>query len=539
MKDVRRPVEEWWQLIGELVIPRKSYVGESDDAPDASRFRRLYDTTAVDACATAANGHVSYITPSGDRWFSWAAPDHVRSDEVDGWYRRCSLIAAKELAAGNFYTNIHETYEDRVAFGIGSISVWPGKRNSLMFRSHEISSYAIGENDEGYVDKWGCEYDWPISRIVQMFGEDAVEGKMAESWHKYKNEHGPDTKHKFIHIIRPNYKAEPGKIGTKNMPFESAYVALDGPYVLFETGLIEFPVCWSRYLKHNGSTGVYGFGPAWRALPTISQLNFNEKLLDLVAEKSAVPPVLIPDYLEGDVDMRAGGVTTFAANRAKGPHAIPQEWLTGGRYDVGVDRSDRKREDINKAFHVDLFRMFAELEKRSQMSVLEVSERTSEKLINFSPTFTRFTADFQVCMNRVFRILLRQGKFPPPPPGALVPDQFTGVLDVENPEVLYQSKVALALQSLQNTGIDRTMQRALDWATALGDPSSVAEEINLGRALHTAGRNEGVPEDIFNTPEEKQAILEQKQAQEQAMMAAELAKSLPNQGQAPGGMPIE
>ena len=22
MKDVRRPVEEWWQLIGELVIPR-------------------------------------------------------------------------------------------------------------------------------------------------------------------------------------------------------------------------------------------------------------------------------------------------------------------------------------------------------------------------------------------------------------------------------------------------------------------------------------------------------------------------------------
>ena len=206
---------------------------------------------------------------------------------------------------------------------------------------------------------------------------------------------------------------------------------------------------------------------------------------------------------------------------------------------MGVDRSDRKREDINKAFHVDLFRMFAELEKRSQMSVLEVSERTSEKLINFSPTFTRFTADFQVCMNRVFRILLRQGKFPPPPPGALVPDQFTGVLDVENPEVLYQSKVALALQSLQNTGIDRTMQRALDWATALGDPSSVAEEINLGRALHTAGRNEGVPEDIFNTPEEKQAILEQKQAQEQAMMAAELAKSLPNQGQAPGGMPIE
>ncbi len=521
----RTPVEEWWQTIADYVIPRKSYISEAQEVADPTKFRRLYDTTAVDAAETLANGHMSYITPSDQRWFSWEAPEWIKSDEIDGWYRTCSLIAAKELAASNFYTLLHETYQDRAAFGIGCLAAWPGRKNVYNFRCHEIQSYVIAEDDEGYVTTLYSEFEWPISKIVQQFGEDSLNDKLKESWEKFK-EDGTDKQHTFIHGVEPNYDAQPGLPGIKNMAYSSKYCAKEGPHFLYEGGLHEFPYTCSRYLTHNASTGLYGYSPSWRAMPAISQLNINEKIMDLLAEKKAIPPVLIPDYLQGDVDMRAGGITTFMTNRTKGPFALPQEWATAGDYQIGHERSESKRRDIKEAFHVDLFRLFAELEKRSQMSVLEVTERQSEKLVAFSPTFTRFTSDFQTCMERIFRIGIRAGRFPPPPPGALMQDPMTGRIDVENPKVLYQSKVALALQSLQNTGIDRTLARAGEFAAV--DPTAI-DEIHPGRTIHLLGRNEGVPEEIFRTEEEKAELQQKREAQEAALLAAELSKAAPNQ----------
>src|SRR5690606_4715799 len=116
------------------------------------------------------------------------------------------------------------------------------------------------------------------------------------------------------------------------------------------------------------------------------QLNFLEKNMDALAEIAAFPRMLIPQNYVGDIDTRAGGVTYFDASN---PNAAPREWATNGRYDVGLDRANRKQRAIEDAFHVDLFQMFSQQEK--QMTATEVSERAAEKLIQFSPTFARMT----------------------------------------------------------------------------------------------------------------------------------------------------
>src|SRR6185436_2076880 len=101
----------------------------------------------------------------------------------------------------------------------------------------------------------------------------------------------------------------------------------------------------------------------------------------------------------------AMGVTYFSRDLA-GANLMPREWMTAGRYDVGLDRIKERQRAIEDAFHVPLFQMFAQLEK--QMTAREVAERSSEKLIQFSPTFSRLTSElFNPLLERIFGILLR------------------------------------------------------------------------------------------------------------------------------------
>ena len=86
-------------------------------------------------------------------------------------------------------------------------------------------------------------------------------------------------------------------------------------------------------------------------------------------------------------------------------------------------RENRKQQAIESAFHVDMFRMFASIDK--QMTATEVAERSTEKLVQFSPSFTRKTTELLTPMLRsVFGILIRGGKVPPPPQDAIIMDEM-------------------------------------------------------------------------------------------------------------------
>lgn len=534
----RRPVEEWWQDISENVVPRKSYVTESHDFIDDSRHRRLYDTTAIDAAQTLGNGHSSFITPAEQRWFYWGAPDHLKTDEHEEWYRRASLIAAVELAGSNFYTQSSECYLDRSSFGIANISAWPGRRTALNFKVHPVNSYVIDEGDEGIVEELAFVYEQGISQHVKMLGKETCmkSEKMRNALQKLE-QNGTNTRLRVLHHVWPRDDSKRDVMSKegKHLPIGSVYICMDDKTLLHEGGFEEQPYTCSRYLKHTSRGAQYGYSPAWRAMPAIRQVNFLQMSLDLVAEKQATPPVLIPDYLEGEVDLRAGGATMFQASRVKGSYGLPQEWANSGRYEIGVDRVREKQQEINRAFHVDLFRMFAEMDRNAQMTAREVAERSSEKLIQFSPSFTRFTSDFEVCMTRVFNVLLRQGKFPPPPPGLIYLDQKTGRPNVPTPKVIYQSKIALAIQQLQNSGVDRLMERAL----AVGELApEVFDNFDLDATVRVIGRNDGVPEEVFRPQKEVDAIRQARQeAQEQAAQMEQLQQGADAAGKV--GMKVE
>jgi hypothetical protein len=527
MKAARSSWDAFWQEVAPYVMPRKNQINRSTDQPDISDSEMLFDTTAIQANITQASGMMSYMVPKGATWFSFDPPAHLAdNDQAKQWFQWCSDIARKELANSNFYEQIHESLLDRGAFGVTVIFCEEGKKNALNFTSFDCGTYSIDQNDEGFVDTLFRDFSLTARQAEQMFG-DSISDKIKEA---LKEDKTKDERFEFIHAVYPRAEYDPKRADGENKPFASVYLEVKSKFINRESGYDEQAFFASRYLRWGETP--YGWSPAWMALPDARQLNFLEKQMDALAEKAAFPPMLVPADHEGSIDTRALGVTYYRAN---GDNSVPREWQNTGRYDVGKDRAEVKRKSINRAYHVDLFQMFANYDG-PQMTAREVSERQSEKLTQFSPTADRMTTElFNPLLNRVFAILSRLGKFPDPPMEIVIFDEQGAI--VPDPEITYSSRIALAIKSLENNAWYRQMEASREiWQVK----PELLDNYNLDEIERDLSRNNGLParwirdtdgvEEIRKMRAEAQA----KQAEmEQAMM---MAKAAGDVGKIPGAM---
>lgn len=514
-----------WQKVSDYALPRKGNLKTSNQqgGPGTNAANRLYDTTAIEAVSTLASGHSSAITPAGTQWFAWEAPDDIKSDTADKWYNGCSEKARNLLAAGNFHTMLNECFEDRSGFGLCCLAAMPNDERKISFQAHPVGSFCIEEDSEGNVDTIFLRREYSIRQLAQEFGEDVVmkNDKLAKSWERFKDK-GVNADHPIIHAVFPRLRRDRTKLDALNMAWASCWLAEDGASMLKESGFEELPYMVSRYLKRTGSKQQYGYSPFEQVEAAILDANKTKQILQVVGQKLAVPPVLIPDNLVGNVDTRPGGKTVFKSSSG----VLPKEWLSGGDPRGMMEQLEDARASIRQAFHTDLFRMFADREK--QMTAREVSELSAEKLMPFSPSFTRFTADFNVMMERIFAILFRAGVFGAPQeiPQEVI-RQGRDFREVPPPKVVYQSRVALAIRQAETAAADRLVERAMNMATF---DRSVMDNIDMDVYLRMSGRNDGVSDHVLRGEQDVQkgrdarAQAEAQQAQLQmAQQAADAA----------------
>lgn len=445
LKGIRSPWESLWTEIARYVMPRRAPgMNGTIQTPSVANDALLFDTTAIRANMTLANGQLAWMSPLESAWFAFE-PHPGKGEDARMWLAEATETAREELAISNFYTAIHEAYLDRGAFGTCCLYMEPGKRNLINAQAWPIGSFVIDEDESGLVDTVIRDFKLTARQAIQKFGEKEVSEKIRKA-----NSEGGSKAHDkfdFLHCIYPREDAERDskKIDDVNMPIASVYLEMEGNHICKQSGYEEMPVMVSRYLEWGSGMGsLYGWSPSFAALPEARQLNFLQKMLDALAEKMAFPPVLAPEELEGEIDANAMGVTYFS--RELGGANMPQEWMTKGRYDIGLERVKERQQAINDAFHVDLFQMFAQLDK--QMTAREVAERSQEKLIQFSPTFARLTGElFNPGLERIFGILLRGGRLGEVPEG-MIQQISEAVGYVQSPRVQYSSRIALALRSL-------------------------------------------------------------------------------------------
>jgi len=517
----RNPWDTIWQELAEFFLPQRAEISSRKSSPDTTRNEVLFDATGLQAASTMANGQLAYITPADSRWFVYEPPDPLKNtDKAKQWYQKCSEIVQMLLATSNFYSEIHELYYDDTVFGTYAMHVRAGRSHPLIFQKLDCGTYCLSEDDEGLINTLYREVRMTITQAVEEFGEENLSEKLRKHYEVYcKTGKGGTDKFEFIHAIypRPIKERDINKSDGPNKPWASVYVEKITKHLCRLGGFDEKPFFAGRHDK--SSHGAYGVSPAWRALPDVRQLNFLSKQLDALAEIKAYPRMLMPATHEGEIDLRAGGVTYFDPQQ---PNAVPKEWAAGGEYQIGLDRENRKATSVDRAFHVDMFRMFASLDK--QMTAREVSERASEKLAQFSPSFARKTTELLTPMLRAcFGILLRNGKLPPPPREAQLVEN--GVPSVPLPDISFVSRVALAMRAMHNLSWARSLERNVPVANMRPD---ILDNFNLDRIVRDTSRNDGLPADWLADEDEVEQLRKsraeaaaQAQQQQQMLMAAD------------------
>lgn len=538
LRNFRTPWESLWKDIAKYVSPRRSPgIQGTITSPTTEEESRLFDITAGQAAMTLSNGCLAWMSPQETPWFSFTPDQNTEDDEAAKWLNKCTVTTRECLGRSNFYTAVHEFYLDRSTFGTGCLYVEPSKKRTKRINAQcwAIGSYVIDEDDEGEIDTVVREMIMTPRTAAQKFGEENLSPPMQ----KKLKDGGVQCMEqcKFLHFIYPRDKKDrrEGSLAPEDMAIACVYMEEANSYVVRVSGYDEMPVMVSRYLEWGSNMGtLYGWSPSFAALPEARQVNFLQKMMDALAEKMAFPPILAPDELEGEIDPNAAGVTYFDKTLAQ---SLPKEWMTAGRYDVGKDRVMERQNAIKQAFHVDLFQMFAQLDK--QMTAREVAERSSEKLIQFSPTFARMTTElFNPLLERLFGMGIRDGWFGEVPESLLL-DLGNGMAMIDPPQVLYSSRIALALRALPVLALHRMIELTAGMAQF---DMSVVDNFNMDEAWQMAALNEALPEGIARSKNEveeiRQARAEALQAQQEQQQAAMMAEGAAKLGGIPADSPV-
>ena len=530
---------QMWQSLSTYVMPRKSYILNKQFGPNVDRESQIFDTTAVRSNQIMAAGIMSYVNDADSDWVMLTAPEGIDDEEgVEEYYAECSKIILQELARSNFYNTVHETHLDRGCFGTASVFVDSGENANLLFKTWDVGTFRISENNEGYVDTIFIKLEMTVRQLVEEYGIDNVSDRVRKMY-SLGDGKSIDEMVPVIQAIYPRTERDKGKIDAENKPIASVHVELQTKHLLRNSGFDEQPFFVTRFLKWQQSP--YGWSPAWTALPDARQLNFLQKQMDALAELAAFPRLLIPEGMSGAPDLRAGGITYFDESD---PNGIPKEWATQGRYDIGQDRILMKQKHIEDAFNVPLFQMFAQQDAAangSPITATQVRAMESEKLVMLSPTYSRLTTELLIpLIKRVYGILSRAGVMPPPPK-ALIQQNQKGEAFVPDPKVIFNNKMAIAVSTRAVDAIDPIIGGVLQTCQITQDMSPL-DNFNFDHIVRCKALTNGVDPEFLRDTSEVAAIRQQRAqaqqaaaAQQQQAHAAQVAQQL---GSVPQDSPV-
>jgi len=505
------------RAIGDYYIPQKSAIN-TIKPPSATEWSEgIYDTTAVHAAQTFTAGCYDFML-SGE-FFDFEAPkkDGVSHPIARDWYHRCAEIVLELINESNWSLKIQEHLQDRNTFGTATLDLEEGDKALFSFRTTDVGKFFPQSNDDGYIDTIFYCYEWTAKKLVDKFGEDNVSSGVISAYRDLNQK--ATKKFKVWRKIapRPASQRDSGRIDGLNKEFLSCWVEEKSKHVLYESGYDEQPFVGSRFAQWGDSD--FGWSPAVLILPSVRTLNDVLKSLVALGEIKVWPRTMVPDTLKDVIAWEAGGVTVYP-DSTKNP---PQVWGdNAGDYMAGKDMVQEFREMVKDAYHVDLFKALAERTKT--MTATEVLELVQEKLVNFRPTFARFTSEtLDPLLLRMFRMAFRAGKFPPVP--AEVITEENGQLSIPEPAPVYVSKVARALRALENKTTLDFLQQASILVEITQDPTVITDNYDMDAMIRGFGDNSSLPTEYKRAEKDRDEIRSARVQQQQAMMAAELAKT--------------
>ena len=311
--------------------------------------------------------------------------------------------------------------------------------------------------------------------------------------------------------------------GKMNKPFASVWIDLENEETLRVSGFDELPYAVGRYAVNTGED--YGRSPAMDSLPDIKGLHRISTDLLQASDISVNPIYNIPADQKGKGRVRIGSKKMHYFSR---PDMTVHPVNSNINYQVGVDREQRKQENIREAFNVNFFLMLQTAER--EMTAAEILERQTEKAIILAPAVGRLTFEvLDKIISRVFSIELEAGRIPPPPD---VITESGGEVEVNYLGPLAQVQARL----FENRGLMTGLSTILPLIEVYPE---IKDNFDPDEIATVVSESFNMPQQVKNSTEEiiriRQGRAAAAQAQQQQQALESATKSLEQAGKANEG----
>lgn len=492
---------------------------------------QIINSLPIEGVETLSAGLQASVTNPASIWMGMTVsdPEIAEIPRVKRHLEERRDIILRVLLATNFYPALGDTiYPQMIATGTAAMALErTGARlevradglhvmPEIWFEPYLWGEYCIDVDHRGKVDTFFLERWWTVRQIVQRFGREACSPKVRTAWDRADY----DLMFKVVRAVTPNDEYEKGRIGREGMRFSQCWWEADAPdrsKFLGEGGYHEFPILVPRWSVNPGD--AYGRGPGDKEKADCAELQHHELELMKQVDKIGTPPMQGTDDLD-DMTILPGGFTTLPKDnqnaRFQPSMQVPPQSITATR-----EHKAEIESRIRRGMLMDLVTAFISDTRAQPITAAEVHEKRREIMMRFGPVLQRLDPDLlEPCINRINRILERDGVFQDVPP------ELEGV----TPKVEFIS----ILHQMQRSGTRQSVQVFLGDVGALAQMKPDAlDMVNTRAMVDEMAKTSGIRGDAVLSEEDvarlQQARAEQEQqAQmgEALMQAAEGAATL-------------
>lgn len=496
-----------WELISEFVLPNQSGIFLEQVTPGIKKTQRLYDSTAIQANHDLSAAIHSTLTNPATKWSKLRYKNDQLNNltETVAWLEIVNKTIHSYLNESNFDTQVSKNYQAFCSLGTmvlfhEEVNDSAGNFEGYRFEAIHLSEIAYSENAKGEGDAIYRKFKLTNRQIAERW-PDKITDELAKEINL-----NPDAPQELTFCIIPRNKKDvkygPGGMAkATDRPYASYYILNKTCILLEESGYYEFPLYITRWSTMPGE--VYGRGPGHIALPDVRTLNKVKELGLSAINKAINPPMFATQRaILGSLDLRPGQLTIVRDMEGL------KEFTTQAKFDVTQFAVEDLRNAIKNIFFIDKLFLPPRTET-GEMTAFEIDQRLAQMQRVLGPTLSRLNSEFlSPLIIRCFRILLRAGVLPPPPPIL----QEIGI-DVE---IGFVNQLSRAQQVEELQGVQQ-------WAQEISQVAQFKPEIldyfNQDEYAKFSAKIRSIPEQLVTNDDQVQQMREER-AQKQAQMEA-------------------
>lgn len=506
LEEKRKPWEPAWDKAADLCsVNSKIYIKDAKD----KIVQRTFDGTARNALNTFAAAMKSVLMPTNTIWHKLkpSRPEFQNNDSVKRYleYATNLLFKVRYAPGSRFAPESTIQLRQMGIYGQGAWLVEDNIGKGISYRSIPMAEIYCDVNKENVVDVIYRKYELTARQALQEFGARAT------SKIKEKAEKDPDYRFTFVHAVEPRKDRDIKKKDFRGMEFASYHVDLDNGELIYESGYRVCPYMVPHYMSVPGS--AYGSSPALQALPDILSINEIQKTTLRAAQLQTNPTIFVGKDIKDASRIGQPGAIVKGLDANGKPLAAPMQY--GNNLNIALEIQQGIRDIIERAFLVPLFQSLAEMSDLKNIVGYVVQQKIQERAMLLAPTAELISAEWLVGnVRRELDILAQYGYLDD------VPDElmYDGAIDIE-----FESPAVHMQQAASITGLMEWMESVMGMAQV--NPA-VLDIVDFEQAARTIADYKGVATAIIRTPEQVQALGEQRAQAEQAQALLQAAPAV-------------